>query len=178
MLTGAESARIAILGTGGIGKTSLARAAIHQPAVIQKYAEPDQLLFVSAGSTTNAMDLANHIAVHIGLKPQRNPSKAVINYLSSRKSCLLVLDNLETAWEPATSRTDIEELLSLLTDILHLSLIVCQLCSSKIAGCQPTYVPEVQPDLCSQGRMASPHEGSEWTIKSGQQKCNFDARCL
>ncbi|KAJ7743777.1 hypothetical protein B0H16DRAFT_1322450, partial [Mycena metata] len=37
---------------------------------------------------------------------------------------ILVLDNLETPWEPLGSRNDVEELLSHLTDILHLSLII------------------------------------------------------
>jgi hypothetical protein len=36
----------------------------------------------------------------------------------------LVVDNLETPWEPIQSRSGIEEFISLLTDISHLALIV------------------------------------------------------
>ncbi|KAJ7918254.1 hypothetical protein B0H13DRAFT_1607574, partial [Mycena leptocephala] len=38
--------------------------------------------------------------------------------------CLLVMDNLETVWEPLDSRGGVEEFLSLLTDIQHLALII------------------------------------------------------
>jgi hypothetical protein len=37
---------------------------------------------------------------------------------------LLILDNLETVWEPQESRADIEEFLSLITDVEHLALMV------------------------------------------------------
>jgi hypothetical protein len=39
------------------------------------------------------------------------------------------VDNLETVWEPLDSRGDVEEFLSLLTDIKHLTLIVSMLYS-------------------------------------------------
>jgi hypothetical protein len=46
----------------------------------------------------------------------------------------LVLDNLETLWEPANARADIEEFLSLLTDIKHLALIVSVMVIISLAG--------------------------------------------
>jgi hypothetical protein len=36
----------------------------------------------------------------------------------------MVLDNLETAWEPMSSRGEVEGFLSLLTDIGHFALVV------------------------------------------------------
>lgn len=63
--------------------------------------------------------------MHFGLREKGNPSKAVIRYLSSLLDpILLVLDNLEMAWEPFESRVDVEEFLSLLTDIPQLHLLV------------------------------------------------------
>jgi hypothetical protein len=40
---------------------------------------------------------------------------------------LLVLDNLETPWESVSSRKEVEEFLSLLTDVPQLGLMVCEI---------------------------------------------------
>jgi hypothetical protein len=37
---------------------------------------------------------------------------------------MLVLDNMETPWEPLSTRTEVEEFLSLLADVRHLALLV------------------------------------------------------
>ncbi|KAJ7131116.1 hypothetical protein C8R44DRAFT_850016 [Mycena epipterygia] len=91
-----ESAHIAILGAGGIGKTSLARAALHHPQISAKY---QHRFFVAADSATTSIELAALTGSHLGLKP-------------------------ETPWEPLESRGGVEEFLSLLTDIPHLALII------------------------------------------------------
>ncbi|KAJ7131092.1 hypothetical protein C8R44DRAFT_904130 [Mycena epipterygia] len=116
-----QSAHIAILGAGGIGKTSLARAALHHPDVAAKY---EHRFFVAADSATTSIELAALVGSHLGLKPGKDLTKAVIQFLSTTPSCLLVLDNLETPWEPLGSRGGVEEFLSLLTDIPHLALII------------------------------------------------------
>ncbi|KAJ7890141.1 P-loop containing nucleoside triphosphate hydrolase protein, partial [Mycena olivaceomarginata] len=115
-----ESARIAILGAGGMGKTSLAQAALHHPEVTAKYA---YRIFVPADSVTDKVGLVTLIASHIGLQPVPYLTKQVVQYLSECSSVLLVLDNLETAWEPMNSRGEVEGFLSLLTDVAHLALI-------------------------------------------------------
>ncbi|KAJ7142600.1 hypothetical protein C8R44DRAFT_924212 [Mycena epipterygia] len=116
-----QSACIAILGAGGIGKTSLAKAALHHPDVTTKY---ETQLFIAADSATTSIELASLIGSHLGLKPEKDLTKPVIQHLSRGLSCLLVLDNLETPWEPLESRGGVEEFLSLLTDIPHLALII------------------------------------------------------
>ncbi|KAJ7181496.1 hypothetical protein C8R43DRAFT_1101348, partial [Mycena crocata] len=105
-------------------KTSLARAALHHPEVIAKY---DRRFFVAGDSATDNIELAALIASHLGLKPGKNVIKPVIRFLSSGPSSLLILDNLETSWEPTESRTGIEEFLSLITDIPNLALILLSL---------------------------------------------------
>ncbi|KAJ7833784.1 hypothetical protein B0H14DRAFT_2514793 [Mycena olivaceomarginata] len=92
--------RIAILGAGGMGKTSLARAVLHHPDITARYVQ--NRFFV---------------ACHLGLKPAQNLTQAVLQYFTNNPPCLLILDELETLWEPASSRANIEELLSLLTGI-------------------------------------------------------------
>ncbi|KAJ7464062.1 P-loop containing nucleoside triphosphate hydrolase protein, partial [Mycena latifolia] len=115
-----ESPRIAILGAGGMGKTSLARAALHQQEIATKY----ECFFVVCDSANNNVGIAALLGTHLGLKPGKDLIKSVLRSLSSRPSSLLILDNLETAWEPKESRGGVEEFLSLLADIKHLVLII------------------------------------------------------
>jgi AAA+ ATPase superfamily predicted ATPase len=116
-----EFGKIAILGTGGIGKTSLARAVLHDPHVMAKY---NHRFFVPCDSAASGNDLAALVALHLALKAEKNPTKSIIRFLSGTAPSLMILDNLETVWEPLESRGVVEEFLSLLTDIPHLSLIV------------------------------------------------------
>ncbi|KAJ7830297.1 hypothetical protein B0H14DRAFT_3715594 [Mycena olivaceomarginata] len=116
-----ESPRIAILGGGGMGKTSLAKTILHYPQTLEKF---QHRFFVSAEAATTSIELAALIGLHVGLNPGTNLTKPVVQYLSQKPSCLLILDNLETVWEPMQSRGGIEEFLSLLTEVKHLALLI------------------------------------------------------
>ncbi|KAJ7862610.1 hypothetical protein B0H14DRAFT_495735 [Mycena olivaceomarginata] len=116
-----QPARIAILGGGGMGKTSLARAVLHHPETSAKF---EYRFFVNAESATTSIELVALIGLHIGLDPGKNLAKAVVQYFSRAPSLLLILDNLETVWDPIQSRGGIEEFLSLLTDVEHLTLMI------------------------------------------------------
>ncbi|KAJ6477714.1 hypothetical protein C8R45DRAFT_1157637 [Mycena sanguinolenta] len=111
------SPRIAILGGGGMGKTSLARAALHHQDTLARF---EQRFFVSAEPATTSVELAALIGLHIGLNPGKDLTKAVVQYFLKE----LILDNLETVWGPIQSRARVEEFLSLLTDVQHLGLII------------------------------------------------------
>jgi hypothetical protein len=124
-----KSPRIAILGGGGMGKTSLARAVLHHPDTIANF---ENRFFVSAESATNSIELAALIGLHVGLDPGKDLTKPVVQYFLRKPQCLLMLDNLETPWEPIQSRGGVEEFLSLLTDIPHVTLIVSV---GSILGC-------------------------------------------
>ncbi|KAJ7828472.1 P-loop containing nucleoside triphosphate hydrolase protein, partial [Mycena olivaceomarginata] len=115
------AARIAILGAGGMGKTSLARAVIHHPEISTKFGDR---FFVSADSATSAVDLAALIGLHVGMNPGKDLTKAIVQYFAQKISGLLILDNLETVWEPIQSRAGVEEFLSLLTEVDHLALVI------------------------------------------------------
>jgi hypothetical protein len=104
-----------------MGKTSLARAALHHPEIATKY---EKRLFVTCDSAQNSIELAAQIGLHIGLQPGKDLRQAVAKSLSSAESVLLILDNLETPWEPLKSRSEVEEFLSLLSDLRHLALLV------------------------------------------------------
>ncbi|KAF8209132.1 hypothetical protein K438DRAFT_1811808 [Mycena galopus ATCC 62051] len=113
--------RIAILGGGGMGKTSLARAVLHHPDTSSKF---EYRFFVSAEAATTSVELAALIGLHVGLKSGQDLTKPVVQYFSRKMSCLLILDNLETVWEPIHSRAGVEEFLSLLASLEHLALMI------------------------------------------------------
>ncbi|KAJ7212848.1 P-loop containing nucleoside triphosphate hydrolase protein, partial [Mycena rebaudengoi] len=116
-----DSAHIAILGAGGMGKTSLATAALHNPQVEAKYSHR---YFVPCHSSPTCTELAATIANHIGLEKGSNMAKKVAHYFVHAPPSLLVLDNLETPWEPLSSHSEVEEFLSLLTDAPYLGLMI------------------------------------------------------
>ncbi|KAJ6556734.1 hypothetical protein DFH09DRAFT_1489180 [Mycena vulgaris] len=132
--------RIAILGAGGMGKTSLARAVLHDPTITGKYSE--HRFFVACDSTPSRDELVILIGAHLGLKPQKAPAKVILHHFTTNPACLLILDNLETPWEPMEIRRDLEEFLSLLTDVKHLGLIITMRGTER-----PASVPWTRPFL-------------------------------
>ncbi|KAJ7191351.1 P-loop containing nucleoside triphosphate hydrolase protein, partial [Mycena pura] len=116
-----DSARVAILGAGGMGKTSLSIAALHDPDVAKKF---NNRYFVPCQSNATRSDLVLSIASHLGLVTEGNLLPKVIRHLMDGPPVLMILDNFETPWEPMSSRAAVEEVLSLLTDIPHLALVI------------------------------------------------------
>ncbi|KAJ7133150.1 hypothetical protein C8R44DRAFT_543709, partial [Mycena epipterygia] len=134
--------RIAILGAGGMGKTSLAKAALHHADIVSKY---QNRFFVASDSATTSIELAALIGLHIGLNPGKDLTKPVVHYFSNKGPSLLVLDNLETPWEPMESRGGVEEFLSSLTDVSHLALMAstyqCAERPAKVGWTRPFLQP-------------------------------------
>ncbi|KAJ7123650.1 hypothetical protein C8R44DRAFT_735290 [Mycena epipterygia] len=117
-----EPDRIAILGAGGMGKTTLVKAALHHPDITAKY---EHRFFVACDSANTTIELAALIGSHLGLKPGKDLTKPVVQHFRrGPPPSLLILDNLETPWKPVGSCGGIEEFLSLLTDVLHVALII------------------------------------------------------
>ncbi|KAJ7245558.1 hypothetical protein C8J57DRAFT_1524277 [Mycena rebaudengoi] len=105
----------------GHGKTSLATAAPHNPQVEAKYSHR---YFVPCHLSPAFTELAVTITDHIGLEKGPNMAKKVAHYFAHAPPSLLVLDNLETPWEALSARSEVEEFLSLLTDVPHLGLMI------------------------------------------------------
>ncbi|KAJ7620710.1 hypothetical protein DFH06DRAFT_1305951 [Mycena polygramma] len=137
--------RIAILGAGGIGKTTRTRGVLHCSQITTKYEQ--HRYFVACDTATTKVEVAALIGVHLGLQPGKDLSRAVVQYFSGSPSSLLILDNLETSWEPLESRKEVEEFLSLLTDVKHLALMITMRGAehpAKVAWTHP-FLPLLRP---------------------------------
>ncbi|KAJ6556148.1 hypothetical protein B0H19DRAFT_1376996 [Mycena capillaripes] len=113
--------RVVVLGPGGMGKSTLAMAALHHPAVIEQYPLRH---FISCESAYTLPDLVSDIELHLVLRSSGQTSKAIVRHFQKCGPCLVVLDNLETPWEPLNSRGRVEDFLLLLASIPTLALLI------------------------------------------------------
>ncbi|KAJ7857197.1 hypothetical protein B0H13DRAFT_2357044 [Mycena leptocephala] len=146
-----DAARAAILGPGGMGKTTLAMSALHHPAIMEKYGLRH---FISCESATTCGDLVANIGLYLGLESSPLLSKAIVRHFGQCGTCLVILDNFETPWEPIESRAQVEEFLSLLADIPSLTLLLTMRGAErpgKIKWNRP-FLPSLEPLSVSASR--------------------------
>jgi hypothetical protein len=103
-----------------MGKTSLATAVLHHPDILAKYSGR---YFVPCHSTPTCAELMAAIADHIGIVKGPGLSRKIVLHFTQAPPSLLVLDNFETPWE-GSARSEVEDFLSLLTDVQHLGVLV------------------------------------------------------
>ncbi|KAF8171776.1 hypothetical protein K438DRAFT_1773072 [Mycena galopus ATCC 62051] len=99
------------------------QALLGQRYTIQIFLLDMSRFFVSTEAATTSTELAELIGLHVGLNLALDLTKAVVRYFSEKSSSLLILDNLETVWEPLHSRAGVEEFLSLLSHVENLALM-------------------------------------------------------
>ncbi|KZV75798.1 hypothetical protein PENSPDRAFT_748217 [Peniophora sp. CONT] len=115
------SARVAILGPGGIGKTSIALAVLHHPDIKARYAT--HRCFLSCEPATSAEDVWRNLSLTFGLDVEGEeplPSR-LISELRPLDG-IICLDNLETPWETDTAK--IENLLVELASLPKVALMI------------------------------------------------------
>ncbi|KZO96462.1 TPR-like protein [Calocera viscosa TUFC12733] len=131
LLCRSEPCRIPLLGPGGIGKTSVAATVINNRKVKAKYGR--RILFVGCEGLVTAEGILNALAACLHVPPGSDVRHAVLTCLLSHGCILLVLDNIETAWD-SPDRVNVEQLLGKLAELSYLSLLVTMRGAVRPAG--------------------------------------------
>ncbi|KAH9478344.1 hypothetical protein JR316_0008798 [Psilocybe cubensis] len=120
------SARVIILGLGGMGKTSLALATVHADSV--RTAFGDKRFFVSCEGLKSGLDLALAIISTLGGSFMVVDEQDILAKLSQQLiyagNILLVIDNFETLWLGSSSLTEVQRVLELVFSAQSLALIL------------------------------------------------------
>jgi len=123
LLVANVTARLAVLGSGGMGKTTVALALLHDTQVAKHYG--NERLFLSCEALIDADSIVVSLAKLLGMLATTDLLTAVVAHLKARSRTVLVLDNLETVWlrdgGPAIA---VDELLGQLAQIPSLSLVI------------------------------------------------------
>jgi len=123
LLTAPGTARLAILGTGGMGKTSVALALLHHSQVAEHFV--GQRFFLSCEALVDADATVVALAKLLQLPPSNDLLTAVVTYFASGTRAVLALDNLETVWLAGGAPVAaVDGLLGRLARIPTLSLII------------------------------------------------------
>ncbi|KZV83586.1 hypothetical protein EXIGLDRAFT_808364 [Exidia glandulosa HHB12029] len=114
---------LAILGGPGMGKTSLAVAVLHEPAIAMRF--DSRRYFVSCDAAEGQSTCLTIICGALGIVYQsRSSAQKALMLKFGGDASVLVLDNFDSAWEAPSSRADAEEALSFLASVDGLSVIV------------------------------------------------------
>ncbi|KAG2059301.1 hypothetical protein BDR06DRAFT_1003428 [Suillus hirtellus] len=119
---------IALIGPGGMGKSSIAKAILHEPLIIEKFA--DRRFFVAYDdldpSTITFETFMTHFAGALGIEiTGADPLRQISTFLRSA-SALVVLDNAET-FEEASALSALENIppaIAKIADICGVILIL------------------------------------------------------
>ncbi|KZV71423.1 hypothetical protein PENSPDRAFT_751811 [Peniophora sp. CONT] len=119
-----DPARVAVLGPGGIGKTSIALAILHHPEVETLYGE--RRSFLSCEAITTAGGIIRALAEALGLPAETGTSAKstqhrLVSYLRTATG-IICLDNLETPWNADTAA--VEEFIVELASLPSMALLI------------------------------------------------------
>ena len=120
---GSRPARIAILGPGGYGKTTLANAVLTHHRVRQHFR--DARYFVSCESIFSSGALLTELAKMLGLLDGATDIWSRVRIALDTKDCIICFDNFESPWDQdADIRNSVEDLLSRVTELGCVSVLI------------------------------------------------------
>ncbi|EIN05003.1 hypothetical protein PUNSTDRAFT_138186 [Punctularia strigosozonata HHB-11173 SS5] len=122
-LAGTTQHHVALLGTGGIGKTSVAQAVIDHESVKSKH----RCCFIRCDPILTAPSLVSaiHQGISSGNAPQDGDLVAKLeSTLRAVGPAILVLDNFESPWDAGGTRGDLGDVLRTLTSLPNVQVIV------------------------------------------------------
>jgi tetratricopeptide (TPR) repeat protein len=137
-------ARIAILGPGGYGKTTLANAVLANDRIQHYFG--DARYIVPCESASSASTLLIELAKAIGIL-ESTSSTLWFNILAalSTKHSILCFDNFESAWDQAENiKHSVEELLSKITELFNVTVLITMRGIERPAGTKWTQ-PFLEP---------------------------------
>ncbi|KAI0301735.1 hypothetical protein B0F90DRAFT_1816950 [Multifurca ochricompacta] len=137
-------ARIAILGPGGYGKTTLANAVLTHHRIQEHY--KDARYFVACESVFSSGALLIELAKALGvLHSGSDASWPHIRTRLNARECILCLDNFESPWDQdGNIQSSVEELLSRITELHYVTVLVTMRGTIRPARTQwtrPTLAP-------------------------------------
>jgi hypothetical protein len=140
-------ARIAIVGPGGIGKTSIALTSIHNSEVEKYFLGRRFFLSCEAATTADTLALAllKLFDLSADSSGSRSPTDVLVSFAQSMNSkCLLCLDNFETPWD--CDKDNVESLLIKMA-VPNLTLMITSRDSDRPRGIKWTapLLPPIKP---------------------------------
>lgn len=143
-----ENASILVQGGPGMGKTELTKAVAHHNSVTERFG--DRRWFVALDAVKDATGLLEAISRALGTDASLG-MKGIVAKLRAAPS-LIILDNVETPWEPVESRDEVEHRLAELAAMPGLALMASMRGSEiiqRVAWAQIHEVQALSPSVAS-----------------------------
>jgi len=123
LLTELDTARLAVLGSGGMGKTTVALALLYDSRIMERFG--GRRYFVSCEALVDVNSVVSVLARRLGVFVSGDLLTAILAHLTRTPLTVIVIDNLETVWlvngGPVAA---IEELLGMLAQIPTVSIVI------------------------------------------------------
>ncbi|KAJ7596164.1 hypothetical protein C8J56DRAFT_1160391 [Mycena floridula] len=120
-----KRARFAILGTGGMGKTSVAVKVVRDARLLECYPQHYQAWFPCVQATSFALLLDTVLSALDLPSDTKHMLNAILNELqSSDKPMILLFDNFETPWNAPGARAEVAQFLQNIDAIPHVAIFV------------------------------------------------------